>query len=363
MNRYAFHAFLILVVCLISVTSVHASVTTSVEGGGAASADTPESPWLFTPLISSAPKFGTSIGAMGAYLHKFDENSPTSMFAAIVSYSNTESLVYGGFGATYFDNDNQRLMLGVIRAEINNEYSDFLGTGLPVLTTDDVYAIFVRYLFRFKNDWFFGPQGLSTDYAISGNDWFSQEILTRIGLTGFNSNGLGLVVERDTRDNLNSPSDGSRFNINNVAYRESLGGDNSFDAYALNFSKYISHGNGHVLAGRVNGRWTNDAPVGGYSSVSLRGYTMGQYLAPHSTLIEIEERFHIKNRWGGTAFTGIACLYGDGRDCFDGDNLYPAIGVGITYMLKIEEKMIARTEIAKGEGDNFGFYIKFGYEF
>jgi hypothetical protein len=352
-----------LIVCSISDTSIYASVSTPVEDGDGAATETPDSPWLFTPLISSAPKFGTSIGAMGAYLHKFDESSPTSMFAAIVSYSNTESLVYGGFGATYFDNDNQRLMLGAIRAEINNEYSDFLGTGLPVLTTDDVHAIFVRYLYRFKGNWFFGPQGLSTDYAISGNDWFSQEVLARIGLTGFNSNGLGLVIERDTRDNLNSPSDGSRFSINNVAYRESLGGNNSFDAFALSFTKYISHGNGHVLAGRINGRWTHGAPVGGYSSVSLRGYTMGQYLAPHSTLIEIEERFHIKNRWGATAFTGVACLYGDDRDCFDGDNLYPAIGVGLTFMLKVEEKMIARTEIAKGEGDNFGFYIKFGYEF
>ena len=229
-------------------------------------------------------------------------------------------------------------MLGAIRAEINNEYSDFLGTGLPVLTTDDVYAIFIRYLYRFKDDWFFGPQPLSTDYAISGNDWFSQEILARIGLTGFSSNVLGLVVERDTRDNPNSPADGSRLNINNVAYRESLGGDNSFDAYALTFTKYISHGNGHVLAGRIKGRWTDDAPIDGYSSVSLRGYTMGENLAPHSTLIEIEERFHIKNRWGATAFRGVACLYGDDLDCFDGDNLYPAIGIGLTFMLKRKKR-------------------------
>lgn len=204
---------------------------------------------------------------------------------------------------------------------------------------------------------------MSTDYAISGSDWFSQAILDRIGLMGFNSNGVGLVVERDTRDNQNSPADGSHLSLNNVAYRESLGGDNSFDAYTLNFRKYYGHGDGHVFAARIDGRWTHDAPPGGYSSIQLRGYTMGQYLAPHSTLIEIEERFHIKDRWGATAFTGVACLYSDGSDCGHSDNLYPSIGAGITFMLQVEEKMVARAELAAGEGENYGFYMKFGYEF
>jgi hypothetical protein len=323
----------------------------------------PESPWLITPLISSGPKFGTSLGAMAGYLHNFDDESPASMFGVMASYSNTESTVYGAFARTFFDQDRQRLIAGAVTGEVNNEYADFLGSGFEFKTTDNIHALFSRYLYRIKDDWFIGPQALSTDYAISGSDWFSDAILDRIGLTGFDSNGLGLVVERDTRDNQNSPSTGSRFNINNVAYRQSFGGDVSFDAYALSFSKYTSHGNGHVLAGRVNGRWTNNAPPSGYSTIMLRGYTMGQFLARHSTLFEIEERLHIKGRWGATAFLGAACLYGDGESCDERTNWYPAAGAGITFMLKPEEKMIARAELATGKGENFGFYMKFGYEF
>lgn len=322
-----------------------------------------ESPWLLTPLVTSAPKFGTAVGAMGAYLKKFDEASPTSMFGAAASYSNTESVFFAIFANTYFDNDKQRLLAGAMGGEINNEYSDFLGSGYPVNTTDNIHAIFVRYLYRVTQDWFLGPQVLSTNYAISGNDWFSQEVLARIGLTGFDSNGIGLVAQRDSRDNQNSPSSGSLLNLNNIAYRESFGGDASFDAYALNFRKYFPHGNGHVLAARIDGRWTDDAPPGGYSSVRLRGYTFGQYLAPNATLVEVEERRHIKGRWGATAFVGVECLYGDGKSCGDSDNLYPAGGLGVTYVLKPEEKMIARAEVAIGEGENRGFYLKFGYEF
>ena len=90
-----------------------------------------ESPWLFTPLVSSAPKFGTSVGAMGAYLHAFDEDSPTSTFGLMAQYSNSESLMGGAFGRTYFDHDRQRLIAGTFFGEINNQYTDFLGSGYP----------------------------------------------------------------------------------------------------------------------------------------------------------------------------------------------------------------------------------------
>ena len=32
-----------------------------------------ESPWLLIPTFSSNPKLGTSLGALGAYLHYFDQ--------------------------------------------------------------------------------------------------------------------------------------------------------------------------------------------------------------------------------------------------------------------------------------------------
>jgi len=194
----------------------------SSDSEGSAGKD--RSPWLLLPLFSSAPKLGTSFGAMVGYLHRFDDVSPTSTFGVMGTYSNTESITIAAFSRMYFDQDKQRLLLGTVHGEVNNEYADFLGTGYEVKTTDNIYAIFARYLYRIKNPWFVGPQVLSTNYAISGNDYFSQQFLDHIGLTGFNSNGIGLVVERDTLDNQNAPANGSWLNFNNVAYREGLGG-------------------------------------------------------------------------------------------------------------------------------------------
>ena len=50
-----------------------------------------ESPWLLTPTISSDPKLGSAVGFMGAYLKKFDDESPASMFGIMGSYSDTDS--------------------------------------------------------------------------------------------------------------------------------------------------------------------------------------------------------------------------------------------------------------------------------
>jgi hypothetical protein len=71
----------------------------------------------------------------------------------------------------------------------------------------------------------------------------------------------------------------------------------------------------------------------------------------------------IAERWGATLFAGVACLYGDGKDCSDGKNRYPSGGVGLQYILKPKEGMVASLEDAAGKADNYGIYLKFGYGF
>jgi len=322
-----------------------------------------ESPWLVTPTLSSDPKLGNTIGAMGGYLVKFDEDSPTSMFGAMASFSDTNSDIYGLFARTYFSGDSHRLMAGVMNGNIENDYEDFLGSGVRMLTTDDLNIGFIRYLKRGRNNWFFGAQLISMNYDITGRDERTQIILKLAGIEGFSSNGVGVVIERDTRDTNNSPQSGSFLNLSNTAFREGLGGDVSFDRYSAKYSKFMGHGGDNVLAAIVKGSWSKDAPVSGYSSVDLRGYTRGEYLSPHSVTMEVEERYAFGEKWGATAFAGAACLYGDGASCNKEENWYPAMGAGITYMIKKQERMIVRAEIAVGKSDNNGFYVQFGNAF
>ena len=163
------------------------------------------------------------------------------------------------FARTYFGEDYHRLSAGAFKANIKNEYDDYLGTGLPAKTEDDINIIGLRYQYQVADNWYFGFQGVSSDYVISPGDVMSGEIISWAGLTGFKSNALGLLLNYDTRDNQNSPSAGVHFEANNLAYRESFGGDESFDAYAMSGQYYFTVNERYTTAINAKGRWTVDA--------------------------------------------------------------------------------------------------------
>ena len=340
---------------LLAACSAHGAETETPDGEG-------ESPWLLVPSLSVDPKLGASIGAMGGYIHRFDEDSTPSMFVAGASYSDSDSSVMGVVGQMFFDADRQKLVVGVAGGEINNDYEDFLGSGIPAQTTDNLHAYVGRYQHLVAGDWYFGGQVISTNYTIGADDFFDP-ILELIGLTGFESTGVGLVAEYDTRDNLRNPSAGRFFSASNIAYRESLGGDESFDVYSLKYSEYISFGPRHLLAYQLKGRWTSDAPIGGYSSVELRGYVRGNYLAPNYSHVQLEDRISFSDRWGMAVFGGVGCLYDGFSDCESSDALYAMVGAGAILVLKPEAGVVIRAEIAKGESDEYVAYLSMGQPF
>lgn len=351
---------------LVMVLSMPLKAQTAEMSGPAGATSEPESPpspWLLVPRLSSDPKVGTSIGFLGAYLFSIDKKSTSSMVGVAGSYSDTDSVLGGIFARTFWDNDSRRLTAFAGGGRINNDYEDFQGSGLPVSTQDEMKVFYSRYLHEINNRWYAGAQGVYTNYMIVGDDFRTGELLELAGLTGVDSGALGLVIMYDSRNNQNSPSSGIQFTINNFAYREAFGGEQSFDTYNLDFRQYLPHGNGHVLAYHLDSRWTDDAPKAGYSSVNLRGYTRGQYLAPNSAGLEVEERLHIKGRFSMNLFAGIACLYGNDKNCTDRDNVFTSAGIGAEYVIKPSEGMVVTVDYAKGEGDNSGFYLRFGQSF
>jgi len=121
-----------------------------------------------------------------------------------------------------------------------------------------------------------------------------------------------------------------------------------------------------VLALQIKGRFTSDAPLSGYSSVSLPGYTMGNYLSQHFTHLLVDGRFPLSRKLGLVAFGGVGCQFGDditGRDIDCKDNTYPSVGVGVSYVLDEAASILIRLELAKGKSDNEAIYLRFGHSF
>ena len=376
---------------LIAAAGLVSTANAQEPSGSVTTEATKESPWLITPLLSVDPKLGRTIGALAGYVMQFDEESPASMVGAAVTYSNTDSYVGGVFADLYWQQDRNRLSLGGGFGKIKNDYDDFLGVGASVKTVDNFEAFFLRYLRRISDSpWFIGALLLQTDYQIDFPPR-NGAMIDQVGFMGFDAKGAGLVIDFDTRDNVRNPSGGSYASLYNVAYRgdetESLSSpilpgldqpaisagqrQKDFDVYHFDARTYIGLGRllkseRATLALEVRNRWTRDAPLSGYSSISLPGYTKGNYLGEDYSHLQFDLRLSLGARWGAVFFGGVGCLYGEdvsGRSSSCQDNVYPALGGGISYLLKPETGIVVRAEVAKGTGDNSALYLRFGHPF
>ena len=164
----------------------------------------------------------------------------------------------------------------------------------------------------------------------------------------------------DSRDNEDMPTKGWFLNMNNLAYREALGGASSYDAYRADFKIFLEHGGGHVLAIRQFNWLTSDAPAAAEATVVLRGYKLGQYLSPYMSSLEAEERLSFSARWGATLFAGAAQLYGEAPVALS-RTTYPTVGAGLHFVIKPEQHMLVNLEYAQGVEGNRGLYLKLGY--
>jgi hypothetical protein len=329
-------------------------------------ADTPAgaseaaSPWLLVPVFSSSPKLGTSVGGLAAYLHTFDPDSRVSLFGVMYVYTSTHSQIASAFARTSFGADHHRIVAIVPFGNIKNDYDDYLGTGEPLRTDATMGALFARYLYRAKGNWFAGAQGNVANYQVGGATPEDDLILETLGVQGFSSASLGAVLMHDSRDNEDMPRKGWFLNVNNLAYRESLGGSASYDTYRADGRAFWSHGGGHVLAVRQFNWFTSDAPAAAQATVILRAYKLGQYLAPYMSSFEAEERLSFNRRWGATLFAGVAKLYGEGSTPL-ARTTYPTGGAGLHFVLKPEQRMLVNFEYAQGVEGNWGLYLKLGY--
>jgi len=319
------------------------------------------SPWLLLPTFSNSPKLGASFGALAGYVRKFDPESQVSIFGVSAQYTSTDSATAVAFARTSFDGDQHRLNVIAIGGVVKNDYDDFLGTGAPLKSEDHIRGFGARYLYRVKDDWFIGAQVLATNYQIVGQTAMDDDLIAFLGLTGFEASGIGLVGLHDSRDRTDAPTKGWLLNLNNIAYRPKAEGSDNFSVYRLDYRHFWSHGDGSVLALRQNNQWTQNAPLGAYAPVQLRGYTMGEYLGQSMSSIEVEERHRLAERWTATLFGGFACLYGGYRGGCSGSNLFPSIGVGVQYFLKPAAGIVANLEYALGKDGNSALLFKMGY--
>ncbi len=133
-----------------------------------AAGDEARSPWLLVPVFSSSPKLGTAFGGLAAYMRTFDKDSRVSLIGVTYRYTSTHSQIFSAFARTSSGADHHRLVLITAFGLIKNDYDDYLGTGQPLKTDDNLKALAGRYLFRAIGNWFIGAQGSAANYQVLG---------------------------------------------------------------------------------------------------------------------------------------------------------------------------------------------------
>ena len=299
---------------------------------------------------------------MGAYLHTFDPDSQVSLFGLTYQYTSTHSTIAGAFARTSFGADHHRIVGIAVFGYIKNDYEDYLGTGQPLKTNDDLKAVAARYLYRVKGDWFIGAQGSAANYQVLGESAQDDLVLETLGVRGFESAALGAVAMHDSRDNQDMPT--ARLVSEREQPRLPRGAWRSVDVRRLS----------RRLAGLLAARWR---PRPGVQAVQLAHARRtvsraGDRRAARLQVRRVSRAVHVVVRSRGARVLrrtmGRHAVRRSGRPVrrerrrLDRARLLPDLGrVAFTSSSSPAQRMLVNLEYAQGVEDNRGVYLKFGY--
>lgn len=171
--------------------------------------------------------------------------------------------------------------------------------------------------------------------------------------------GLGIVTGYDSRDNIFTPNTGIKTEIILMHNDKYFGSDYKYSLLET-YGIYYHQINSRLVSGyklNYNLIW-GDAPFYTKPFVYMRGVPAMRYQDKQIIQFEMEERWHLKNRWSLVGFGGIAKAYPDFNEWHSTETAWAA-GGGIRYLLAKLFNMHAGLDIARGP-EQWTFYFVVG---
>ncbi|MBP2649980.1 MAG: surface antigen [Firmicutes bacterium] len=180
------------------------------------------------------------------------------------------------------------------------------------------------------------------DYSGSAYDAYREE---NFGLT--RSASFSRVF--DSRDNVFSPTEGTRFAVTAEFAGRALGGDFNFNKYTVEDRNYFKVGHSQVIATRVTAGYAEgNLPLSQKFSVggsdSLRGYDDDQFTGKKMMAATVEYRFPIVKKVEGVFFGDLGNAWD--RDDYKLNDLKGDVGFGIRLNTPLGP---IRLDYARGE--------------
>jgi outer membrane protein assembly factor BamA len=323
--------------------------------------------FVATPMISSDPSFGNAIGGIGMILFDMDEENlslPASTIAFGGMYSDTDSYAYGG-GATLFPSPEWRISFGAGSGYVENEL-DVNGFPDTADFSSTIYVFGGKLERLVAEDTFMGVKLVGKRSKFDPINSWGEQYMRLLEVENTTSVSIGPTFTYDTRDNRFYPYSGILADASLMFSSPALGADNDYYVLQAALNGYHQRKPGHILAGRLFGRFTpSHTPYSDLSKLGmrsdLRGYVVGEHIANNMVTIQGEYRWNLSSSFVLVGFAGEAVLYDRGD--LSTDSLFASGGVGVRYCLHKERRVHLRVDYAWGEGDQGGFYISISEAF
>lgn len=208
-------------------------------------------------------------------------------------------------------------------------------------------------------------RAVSSKWYVGGRMWMDDFKMKRIEqngildstqVTGYQGGvvfGLGVIAERDTRDNVYYPSTGTYTEFVWHPNQKGFISDFTYVRYRADTRLYSRLSNSTVLANQAfldvvagNPPFYAMAILGGPKR--MRGIIEGRFRDQSALLLQTEIRQIVYNRWGLTAFGSYGQIANNIFDMQVFQGRF-AGGAGVRFMMDREKKINLRLDVAWGE--------------
>jgi hypothetical protein len=321
--------------------------------------------FVVAPMPISSPALGSGVIPVVGYifpLSKSDSVSPPSVIGAAGLITDNGSRAFAVGGQLFLARDTYRTTAMFFQGNLNyNLYgigakAGNAGVKLPL--TQDGSVFLGEFLRRLKWNFLVGPRVLTGHSVVTVRPGASVSIPPPAD-SGLSTSltALGLSVQRDTRLNRFYPTTGTLFEFTSDFFAEAFGSKYSFQSYRVTFNKYGSLSKNQVLA--YNAFF---CAVGGQppfygnciygTKNELRGYEAGRYLDRYMFATQLEYRRVLPMRLGVVAFGGIGGVAPGGGQFFRSNEMLPAGGAGLRFMLSKSYHVNLRADLAAGKNEH-----------
>lgn len=333
--------------------------------------------FIVAPIPIVNPTLGYGLMGAAAYMKKLDPESQASYVGGGGMYAEGGSWAVGLGGSFNLKADTWKVKGGLAYFDIT---VPFYGIGneageddRSVDMNEKGWAAGVKGMRRIAGDWYgglsYGYVSLTSSFEFDTDPPVVPPGPPLLGLGKSTVASLGLIGERDSRDNQFAAYQGSFFQLTWSIADEAVGSDFDYQSIKANYNLYRrikKNSNNMILAGRVSACATpGDTPFYALckfgQNFDLRGYVGGRYRDKAKVAIQAELRWSFTKRWGVVGFLGVGGV-GESLSDFDTDNFLPAAGVGVRFSVSPENRLNVSLDWAVGK-DNDYVYIYVGEAF